>query len=103
MAAEYAIIGAQVRTMDEFGPHARAVAWPGDGTGLTITPGLTDGHQHLLHGSELGRGAIFDRVASLSELRERVRTVRRRVGDGGPTTSDEEVAEMVAAYGRSGR
>ena len=105
MAVEYAILGARVRTMDAEAPHATAVAWTGgeivavggdaeirelcdartqviDGTGRTMTPGLTDGHQHLFHGAELGRGATFDRVASLADLRDRIRAERRRVGAG---------------------
>ncbi len=105
MAVEYAILGARVRTMDAEAPHATAVAWTGgeivavggdaeirelcdartqviDGAGRTVTPGLTDGHQHLFHGAELGRGATFDRVASLADLRDRIRAERRRVGAG---------------------
>lgn len=105
MAAQFAVVGAHVRTQDPLAPLPSAVAWSDgwivavgsdaevrehcDGTtqiidaiGLTVTPGLTDGHQHLLTGAEIARGVNFDRVASVDALREGIRAERARVGDG---------------------
>jgi predicted amidohydrolase YtcJ len=106
MAARYAILGAAVHTMDPSAPSASAVAWTDeaivavgsdldvrdaidgatqviDGTGLTLTPGLVDSHQHLFMGAELGQGVNFDRVDSLEGLRSHIRAERERVGPGG--------------------
>jgi hypothetical protein len=51
--------------------------------GWAITPGLTDGHQHLFAGAEIGRGVDFDRVDSLDAIRDMLAAERRRVGPGG--------------------
>jgi predicted amidohydrolase YtcJ len=106
MAARYAIVGAQVHTMDPSAPTAYAVAWTDgeivavgtdldvrdaidsathviDGRGLTVTPGLVDSHQHLFMGAELGQGINFDRVDSIDGLRSRICAERERVGPGG--------------------
>lgn len=99
MAAEFAIVNAHVRTMGAL--PSSAVAWSGDrivavgddvvahidGTtqvidaaGATITPGLTDGHQHLLQGAVFAQGLCLDRVATLGALRDAIATERRRIG-----------------------
>lgn len=103
MAATHAIVNAKIRTMDPENPIATAVAWVGetivavgsdaevremvdgnsqvrDARGATLTPGLVDGHQHLLHGSEFAQGLNLDRVQSLSDLRERIALERKRIG-----------------------
>jgi predicted amidohydrolase YtcJ len=103
MAASYAIVNAHIRTMDPDQPIASAVAWEGeriiavgtdaairevvdgktqvrDANGATLTPGLVDGHQHLLHGSEFAQGLNLDRVHTLSDLREKIAQERRRIG-----------------------
>ncbi|WP_426563829.1 amidohydrolase [Angustibacter sp. McL0619] len=105
MPAQLAVVGATIRTMDPDLPFASAVAVRDgvivavgddacvrdacdgtteviDGTGWTLTPGLTDGHQHLLHGAELARGVSFDRVGSLDEVRAMLAAERARVGAG---------------------
>jgi predicted amidohydrolase YtcJ len=105
MAAQFAVFGARVRTQDPVAGAADAVAWSDgrivgvgdaadvrdlcdgttqviDGTGLTVTPGLVDGHQHLFHGAETGQGVNFDRVSSLAELRRLIRAERERLGAG---------------------
>lgn len=103
MTATHAIVNAHIRTMDPSNPIATAVAWEGstivavgsdaaireaidastqvtDAHGATLTPGLVDGHQHLLHGSEFAQGLNLDRVHTLSELREKIAQERRRIG-----------------------
>jgi predicted amidohydrolase YtcJ len=106
MPAELAIFDADIRTMDPARPHASAMAVSNgvivavgsddevrdvcDATtkvlgepGWAVTPGLTDGHQHLFMGAEIGRGIDFDRVDSLDEIRAMLAAERRRVGPGG--------------------
>lgn len=103
MAADLAVFGARIRTMDLERPSASAlasrdgviVAVGSDeevrescdastdvvgGDGWAITPGLTDGHQHLFWGAELGRGIDFDRVAHLEQVRTLLAERRQRVG-----------------------
>jgi predicted amidohydrolase YtcJ len=106
MSADLAIVGARIRTLDPLRPWATALAVEGgrivavgadgeirsacsratqviSGAGRVVTPGLTDGHQHLLMGAEVGRGINFDRVANLDEVRALLRAERDRVGPGG--------------------
>src|ERR1035437_9437065 len=106
MPAELALFGADIRTMDPSRPHATAMAVSNGvivavGTddevrdacdaatqvlgepGWAVTPGLTDGHQHLFMGAEVGRGIDFDRVDTLDEIRAMLAEERRRVGPGG--------------------
>ncbi len=103
MAAQFAIVNARIRTMDPALPTASAVAWSDgrivavgsdaeirevcdattqvtDAHGATVTPGLTDGHQHLLQGAIFAQGLNLDRVNSLSDLREKLAAERRRIG-----------------------
>src|SRR3954451_12074372 len=105
MAARFAVFGTRVRTQDPNAPTATALAWSDgrilavgdehdvravcagttqviDGSGLTVTPGLVDGHQHLFHGAETGQGVNFDRVSSLEGLRQLIRAERERLGPG---------------------
>lgn len=105
MAAELAVFNSIIRTMDKLRPFAQAIAVANgrvlalgaddevrdfcdantqkfDGSDWNITPGLTDGHQHLFMGAELGRGVDFDRIGSLSLFRERLAAERRRIGPG---------------------
>ena len=105
MAAEGAIVGARIRTMDPDRPWAEAVAWSGgrimsvgtadevrdacdrtteviDARGAALTPGIIDGHQHLFMGAEIGRGLDLDRVDSLAELRARLAAERAAKGPG---------------------
>lgn len=103
MKANLAVFGADIRTMDPLRPAASALA-VSDGvivavgsddevrdvcdastvvlgeTGWAITPGLTDGHQHIFHGAELGRGVDFDRVGDLVTMRTMLAAERRRIG-----------------------
>jgi hypothetical protein len=101
VSADLAIVGVRVRTMDPELPRASAVAirdgvivTVGDdaevrrectastrlvnGSGLVLTPGLTDGHQHLVMGAEVAQGVDFDRVDSLDGVRSRLRGGGRR-------------------------
>ncbi|WP_298212228.1 amidohydrolase [Ferrimicrobium sp.] len=105
MIADRAIFDAVIHTLDPKRPNAQAIAWADGhilgvgtndeirdlcdartqtlvGSGWTITPGLTDGHQHLLTGAELGRGVNFDRINDLAGVREAIARERRRVGAG---------------------
>ena len=93
MAAEFAIVNARVRTMADDAPLATAVAWSGDrvvavgddtdirshidattevidAAGATLTPGIVDGHQHLLQGAVFAQGLNLDRVGTLADLRQ---------------------------------
>ncbi len=103
MAAQFAIVNAHIRTMNPAQPTASAVAWSdgrivavgtdsevreycdattviNDAKGATVTPGLTDGHQHLLQGAIFAQGLNLDRVNSLTDLREKIAAERRRIG-----------------------
>jgi predicted amidohydrolase YtcJ len=104
-AADFALVDVRIRTMDPVRPLATALAVRGgrvvavgdrldiadvvdgstrvvSGTGWTVTPGIVDGHQHLLHGAQVSRGASFDRVATLDGVREVLRVERARIGAG---------------------
>jgi predicted amidohydrolase YtcJ len=106
MPADLALVDVSIRTLDPARPTATAIAVEdgvivavGDaadvravsdattrvvsGRGWHVTPGLNDGHQHLLMGAQLGRGINFDRVASLDEVRRLLREERERVGPDG--------------------
>ena len=103
MAPDLAIIDAHIRTLDPDRPFASAIAIQdgvivaiGDtaevraacdagtnvlsGADWHVTPGLTDGHQHLLMGAQVGQGINFDRVSSLAEVRALLRAERERLG-----------------------
>ncbi|MCF2527870.1 amidohydrolase [Yinghuangia soli] len=93
--AQLAIVGARILTQDPANPVASAVAirdgriiavgddadirpYIGAGTevmdaaGRVLTPGLTDCHQHPVHGSEMGRGVSLVGAMTLDELRGRL-------------------------------
>ncbi len=103
MAADLAVVDTSIRTLDPARPSASAVAIEngvivaiGDtaevraacdagtnvisGAGWHVTPGLTDGHQHLLMGSQVAQGINFDRVSTLAEVRALLRAERERLG-----------------------
>jgi predicted amidohydrolase YtcJ len=105
MPADLALVDVTVRTLDPERPTASAVAVKdgviiavGDdaevravcdatttvlsGPGWHVTPGLVDGHQHLIMGAEVGRGVSFDRVEDVARVRDQLRAERRRVGAG---------------------
>lgn len=92
MSATLAVVGADVITMDPALPRAAAIAVNGDrivavgsdaevraacgrrteivdGRGWTVTPGLTDGHQHLLRGAELGQAVDLEGARDLDAVR----------------------------------
>jgi len=106
MAADLAVFGARIRTMNPAQPFVEALAVKDgrivalgsaaevraecdsstviqSGADWHITPGLNDGHQHLLMGSQVGRGINFDRVSNLDDVRALLRAERKRVGPGG--------------------
>jgi predicted amidohydrolase YtcJ len=112
VAATLAIVGANVRTMDPDRPFAEAVAVTDgvitavgsdavvreqcdartqvvEAAGWTLTPGITDGHLHLLYAAELGRGIDFDRVANLDVVRAKLAAARDGVPPG----------EWISGYG----
>ena len=103
MAPELAVVDARIRTLDPDRPFASALAIEGgvivaigdtaevraacgprttvlSGPSWHVTPGLTDGHQHLLMGAQVAQGVNFDRVSSLPEIRRLLRAERERVG-----------------------
>lgn len=105
MAATLAIVGADVRTMDPEHPFARAVAIEDgvltavgsdaevrehcdartqvvDAAGASLTPGITDGHLHLLYAAEFGTGIDFDRAANLDVVRADLAAARDEAAAG---------------------
>ncbi len=103
MAPELALVDTRIRTLDPNRPFASAIAVEdgvivavGDtaevraacdagttllsGAGWHVTPGLTDGHQHLLMGAQVSQGINFDRVSTVASVRELLRAERERVG-----------------------
>ncbi len=105
MPADLALVDVAVRTLDPARPFATALAVQdgvvvavGDdaevreacdattrvlsGRGWHVTPGLVDGHQHLLMGAVIGRGVSFDRVTTLDQVRALLRAERERIGPG---------------------
>ncbi|MBI4942226.1 MAG: amidohydrolase [Actinobacteria bacterium] len=104
-AADLALVDVRIRTLDPERPTATALAVKdgvvvavGDaadvrdvcdgttrvlsGAGWHVTPGIVDGHQHLLMGAQVARGASFDRVATLDDVRAVLRAERARIGPG---------------------
>ena len=105
MPADLAIVDVSIRTLDPAAPTAEAIAVKDgvivaigttpevreacdattrvlSGPGWHVTPGLVDGHQHLIMGAQIGRGVSFDRVATLDRVRDLLREERRRIGPG---------------------
>lgn len=103
--ADRAIVGARVRTLDPERPWASAVAMRDglivavgddaavravcdaatelvDGSGMVVTPGLVDAHQHPFAGTEATLGVDLGGARDLGELRALLAAERARVGDG---------------------
>ncbi|CAB4329600.1 MAG: amidohydrolase family protein [Actinobacteria bacterium] len=103
MAADFAIVNCTIRTMDPNLPIAHAVAWSDqtivavgaidqvqshidahteviDARGAVLTPGMVDGHQHLLQGAVFAQGLNLDRVNTLHDLRDAIAKERERLG-----------------------
>lgn len=103
MAADLAVVGASIRTMDPERPWATAVAIKDgtiiavgddatvraecdakteivDGAGMHIVPGLTDAHFHPFWGSEATQGVDLTKARSLDDLRAALAAERQRVG-----------------------
>ena len=104
-AAELAIIGARVRTLDGDRPEARAVAMAGgrivavgandavravcdertelvDGRGMVVVPGLIDSHQHPIVGAETCSGIDLSDARTVDEVCTALRRARRASGPG---------------------
>ena len=104
-AADLAIVGAAVRTLDPARPHATAVAVRDgliaavgddaevrehagasteliDGRGIALVPGLVDSHIHPFHGSDGTRGADLGGLRTLDEVRGALAAERARCGPG---------------------
>ncbi|HKG26044.1 MAG TPA: amidohydrolase [Thermomicrobiales bacterium] len=102
-AADLAILGARVRTLDPDRPRATAIAMRDgaivavgddadvraacdarteliDGSALAIVPGLTDSHFHPFWGAEATQGADLTRVRTIDQPRQALAAERRRVG-----------------------
>lgn len=102
--ATIAIVGADVLTLDPARPRASAVAVAADGTiaavgddseirarcgartelvdgaGLTVLPGLVDGHVHPVWGAKLARGVELRDVHDAAGLRDALQAERARLG-----------------------
>jgi predicted amidohydrolase YtcJ len=104
-AADGAVLGATVHTLDDDRPSATAVAWrdgvllavgddaavrehvgPGtdviDGAGLTVVPGLVDTHIHPFYGTLQTRGVDLRAARTLDEVRSLLAAERARCGPG---------------------
>jgi predicted amidohydrolase YtcJ len=100
-AADGAIVGACIRTLDAERPWASALAWREgvlvavgddvrehigprtrviDGAGLAVVPGLTDSHIHPFWGTRLTRGVDLRSAATLDEVRARLAAAPREDG-----------------------
>jgi predicted amidohydrolase YtcJ len=103
LAADLAIIGASIRTLDPDQPHATPVAIQDgtiiavgddatvravcdatteliDGAALYIVPGLTDSHFHPFWGTLATRGVDLTRARTLDDLRAGLAAERAKVG-----------------------
>ncbi|WP_028064907.1 amidohydrolase [Solirubrobacter soli] len=97
-AADGAIVGASIRTLDPDRPWASALAWRDgvliavgedvgehigprtrviDGAGMAVVPGLTDSHIHPFWGTRLTRGVDLRDAGTLDEIRARLATAPR--------------------------
>jgi len=104
-AADLAILGAAVRTLDPARPVASAVAVRNglivavgddadvrehtgaateliDGQGVALVPGLVDSHIHPFYGSDGTRGADLNGLRTLDEVRGALAAERARCGPG---------------------
>jgi predicted amidohydrolase YtcJ len=102
-AADGAIVGASIRTLDEERPWATSLAWRDgvlivvgddvrehigpatrviDGAGLAVVPGLTDSHIHPFWGTRLTRGVDLRDAGTLEEIRARLAAERERCEPG---------------------
>ncbi len=105
MAADLAVLGAAIRTLDPERPRASAVAvrdglivavgddaevrahaGPAtelvDGRGMALVPGLVDSHIHPFHGTLGTRGADLSGLRTLDEVRRAVAAERARCDPG---------------------
>jgi len=112
IAADLAILGARVRTLDPARPVASALAVREgrlvavgdegevrehldarteriDGAGLTVVPGLVDAHIHPFHGTDGTRGVSLAGLRRLDDVRAALARERRRCNPG----------EWVLGYG----
>jgi len=103
--ADFALVGASIRTMDPARPMATAVAAKDgviiavgtdeeirrlchpqtvvvEGAGMHVTPGWTDSHIHPLMGALRTRGVELRKCRTLDDMREALAKERDRVGDG---------------------
>jgi predicted amidohydrolase YtcJ len=104
-AADGAILGADICTLDPRRPRATAAAWRDgallavgdddevreltgpatdviDGHGLWVCPGLVDSHIHPFWGTVRTRGVDLRSALTLDEVRRRLAGERARLGDG---------------------
>jgi predicted amidohydrolase YtcJ len=104
-AADLAIVGARIRTLDPRRPHATAVAIRRgtivavgsdaevrdhcdaatdvvDAGGRALVPGLVDGHLHPFWGAELARGIDLSDASSLDDVGAVLREARAATGRG---------------------
>jgi len=122
MAADLAIVGARVRTLDPKRPFARAVAIRGgtivavgddvraacdartevlDARGAALIPGLVDSHIHPFWGAEVARGVDLRGCASPAEALERLRAAEPQRGWLFAWGLDYDVAPTAAAIGEA--
>jgi len=106
MAADLALVGARIRTLDPARPWASAVAIKDgvivavgddatvrdacdavttliDGAGMHVTPGLTDPHFHPFLGTDHTIGVDLSAVRTVPQLQAAMAGERARAGEGG--------------------
>lgn len=122
MAADLAIVGARVRTLDPERPFARAVAVRGgtivavgedvraacdarthviDAGGAALIPGLVDAHIHPFWGAEVARGVDLRGCGSPAEALERLRAAEPQRGWLFAWGLDYDVAPTAAQIGEA--
>ena len=105
-AAQFALLGARVRTLDPDRPSAQAVAASDgtiiavgdddqvraccdasteivDGQGMAVVPGLVDAHQHPIVGAETTSGVDLSEARSVADVCTALRAARNEAGPGG--------------------
>src|ERR1700758_5623164 len=104
-AAQFALLGGRVRTLDPDRPSAQAVAASDgtiiavgdddqvraccdastqivDGRGMAVVPGLVDAHQHPIVGAETTSGVDLSEARSVADVCTALRAARTEAGPG---------------------
>src|SRR4051812_25113496 len=125
MAADLAVVGARIRTLDPARPWASAVAIKDgviiavgdddavreacdggtnviDGAGVHLTPGLVDSHFHPFLGTVASASVNLSGVRTLGQLRDALAAERKRIGPDAWVLGWGLVFEVFAGTGIRG-